>query len=99
MVLFVPIGGAPLPTLSDPLASLSVLPVAAWSEAVTDGPSRGAAPGPPGYSDGLSELKGNAAAKSPVAAIFDSRSSPCRASNDGPAGPLTVGRACAADSG
>jgi hypothetical protein len=35
MVLFTPIGGAPLPTLSDALASVSVLPVAAWSEGST----------------------------------------------------------------
>src|SRR6188768_1354560 len=90
MVRLVPITGAPLPTLSDALDSLTVLPVAAGSSGSKAGPSSGSTWAAGSNSARLSSLNGRASARPSVASAFDSRASD--KSGRGFAGPPDDGR-------
>ena len=83
--------GAPLPTLSDPLTSLTVLAPTIGSAGLTDAPSGGASAASGSYSAALFGLNGNAAATSCVPAAFSATMSPSPEAS-GSAGPLTVVR-------
>jgi len=73
--------GLPLPTLSEPFISETVLGPTSGSAGLTDAPSGGASAASESYSASLFGLKGNA----------DARSSPVPDAS-GSAGPLTVVR-------
>ena len=83
--------GPPLPTLSDPLTSLTVLAPTIGSAGLTDAPSGGASAASGSYSAALFGLKGNADARSCVPAAFSAAMSPAPDAS-GSAGPLTVVR-------
>ena len=83
--------GPPLPTLSDPLRSVTVLAPTMGSAGLTDAPSGGASAASGSYSAALFGLKGNADATSCVPAAFSARMSPGPDAS-GSAGPLTVVR-------
>src|SRR5688572_5027561 len=68
--------GPPLPTLSDPLRSVTVLAPTMGSAGLTDAPSGGASAASGSYSAALFGLKGNAEATSCVPAAFSARMSP-----------------------
>src|SRR5688572_28383056 len=88
---FCPMFGAPLPTLSDPLSSVTVLAPTIGSAGLTDAPSGGASAASGSYSAALFGLKGKADARSCVPAAFSARMSPAPDA-PGSAGPLTVAR-------
>src|SRR5690348_14156474 len=94
MVMLLPTGGSPLPNLSEPIVSVTVLAVAIGSDGSYGSPAAGARASP-SNSAGFNGLKGNSRASSSVAAIFDSSRSVAVVSTDGRAGPLTVGFASA----
>ena len=83
--------GPPLPTLSDPVSSLTVLAPAIGSDGFTDAPSGGASATAGSYSAALLGLNVKAEATSCVAAAFSAVTSP-RPDASGSAGPLTVVR-------
>src|SRR6476646_6381514 len=83
--------GPPLPALSDPFRSVTVLAPTIGSAGFTDAPSRGASAASGSYSADLFGLNGNADATFCVAAAFSSRMSP-RPDASGLARPLTVVR-------
>src|SRR6187455_2053112 len=83
--------GPPLPTFSEPFASVTVLAPASGSRDVTDGPASGASAASGSYSELFNGLYGKAAATSADAAIFSARRSPFP-DRPGWAGPLTVAR-------
>src|SRR4029450_11217234 len=83
--------GPPLPTLSDPFSSLTVLAPAIGSDGFTDAPSDGASPASGPYSAALLGLNWTAEATSCVAAAFPAVTSP-RPGASGSAGPLRVVR-------
>src|SRR6187402_1766818 len=83
--------GPPLPTLSDPFRSLTVLAPTMGSSGVTDAPSGGASAASRSYSAALFGLKGKADATSCVPAAFSATVSPMPEAS-GSAGPLTVVR-------
>ena len=68
--------GPPLPTLSDPFSSVTVLAPTIGSAGVTDAPSGGASAASGSYSAALFGLKGNADATSCVPAAFSATMSP-----------------------
>src|SRR4030095_1918104 len=88
---FWPMLGPPLPTLSDPFSSVTVLAPAIGSDGFTDAPSGGASAAAGSYSAALLGLKVKAEATSCVAAAFSAVTSP-RPDASGSAGPLTVVR-------
>jgi hypothetical protein len=92
MVLFAPTTGEPLPVLSDPLVSVTVLDPTIGSSGLTDVPTGGASSGSLPYSSGLLALKGIAAARASVPAAFAVRSSRELTRASGFAGPETVAR-------
>src|SRR4029453_2822624 len=83
--------GPPLPALSDPFSSVTVLAPTIGSAGLTDAPLRGARAKPGSYSAALFGLKGNAVARSCVPAAFSAARSPAPDASDR-AGPLTVAR-------
>src|SRR6186997_1340208 len=83
--------GPPLPTLSDPFTSLTVLAPTIGSSGLTEAPSGGASAASGSYSAALFGLKGNAEATSCVATAFSATMSPAPEAS-GLAGPLTVVR-------
>ena len=83
--------GPPLPTLSEPFDSLTVLAPTIGSAGLTDGPSGGVSAAAGSYSALLIGLNGNAEATSWVPAIFSASASPVPEPS-GAAGPLTVAR-------
>ena len=83
--------GPPLPTLSDPFSSVTVLAPTIGSAGLTDAPSGGASAASGSYSAALFGLKGNADATSCVPAAFSATMSPAPDAS-GSAGPLTVVR-------
>src|SRR5688572_15357003 len=83
--------GPPLPTLSDPFSSLTVLAPAIGSDGFTDAPSGGASAAAGSYSAALLGLNVKVEATSCVAAAFSAVTSP-RPDASGSAGPLTVVR-------
>src|SRR5688572_17343365 len=88
---FCPMFGAPLPTLSDPLSSVTVLAPTIGSAGLTEAPSGGASAASGSYSAALFGLNGNADATSCVPAAFSAMRSPAPDAS-GSAGPLTVVR-------
>src|SRR5690349_9218650 len=83
--------GPPLPTLSDPCRSLTVLAPAIGSDGFTDAPSGGAIAASGSYSAALFGLNAKADATSWVAAAFSAVMSPAPDASRS-AGPLTVVR-------
>src|SRR6476469_524505 len=83
--------GPPLPTLSDPFRSVTVLAPTIGSAGFIDAPSRGASAASGSYSDALFGLNGNADATFCLPAAFSARMSPCPDASR-LAGPLTVVR-------
>src|SRR6476469_854164 len=83
--------GPPLPTLSEPLTSLTVLAPTIGSSGLTEAPSGGASAASGSYSAALFGLKGNAEARACVPAAFSAAMSPALDAS-GTAGPLTVVR-------
>src|SRR4029450_6079328 len=81
----------PLPTLSDPFSSLTVLAPAIGSDGFTDAPSGGASAAAGSYSAALLGLNVKAEVTSCVAAAFSAVTS-LRPDASGSAGPLTVVR-------
>src|SRR3954467_13505450 len=92
IVLFIPSGGPPLPTLSEPIISVTVLAPTIGSRGTTTCPSGAAAPGSGLNSPGLLVLNGIAAASSCAPAIFAINTSGDCAEDAGSAGPLIVAR-------
>src|SRR3954451_8860638 len=92
IVLFIPSGGPPLPTLSEPIISVTVLAPTIGSRGTTTCPSGAAAPGSGLNSPGLLALNGIAAASSCAPAIFAINTSGDCAEDAGSAGPLIVAR-------
>src|SRR6188768_4580645 len=88
---FWPMCGPPLPTLSEPLTSLTVLAPTIGSAGLTDAPLGGASAASGSYSAALFGLKANADATSWVPAAFSAAISP-DPDVSGSAGPLTVAR-------
>src|SRR6187401_2632923 len=86
-----PMFGPPLPTLSDPLTSLTVLAPTIGSSGLTEAPSGGASAASGSYSAALFGLKGNAEARSCVPTAFSAAMSPAPDAS-GAVGPLTVVR-------
>src|SRR5215218_10156256 len=83
--------GPPLPTLLEPLSSVTVLAPTIGSAGFAVMPGGGASPGAGSYSDALVSLNANSAASASVPAAFSATISPIvRAS--GFAAPLTVVR-------
>ena len=72
---FCPRFGPPLPTLSDPFSSVTVLAPTIGSAGLTDAPSGGARAASGSYSAALFGLKGNAEARSWVPDAFSARMS------------------------
>jgi hypothetical protein len=83
--------GPPLPTLSDPFSSVTVLAPTIGSAGLTEAPSGGSSAASGSYSAALFRLKGNADATSCVPAAFSAAMSPTP-DVSGWAGPLTVVR-------
>jgi hypothetical protein len=83
--------GPPLPTLSDPFSSLTVLAPAIGSDGLTEAPCGGASAAAGSHSAALLGLNVNAEETSCVAAAFSAVTSP-RTDASGSAGPLTVVR-------
>src|SRR5687767_13787229 len=88
---FCPMLGPPLPTLSDPFSSVTVLAPTIGSADLTEAPFGGVTITSWSYSAALFGLKGNADATSCAPAAFSARTSPA-AEVSGSAGPLTVAR-------
>jgi hypothetical protein len=91
LVGFWPIVGPPLPTLSEPFSSRTVLAPTIGSTGLTDAPSGGAIAAPGSYSAALLGLNPKAAATSCAPAAFSATMSPAPEAS-GFAGPLTVAR-------
>ena len=91
MVGFWPMGGPPLPTLSEPFTSVTVLAPTIGSAGLTDAPWGGASAASGSYSAALFGLNGNADATSCAPAAFSAARSPAPDAS-GFAGPLTVAR-------
>src|SRR5688572_6306112 len=83
--------GPPLPTLSEPFSSDTVLAPTIGSAGLADTPSGGASAASGSYSAALFGLKGKPDARSCVPAAFSAATSPVPDSS-GAAGPLTVVR-------
>jgi hypothetical protein len=92
MVLLFPRGGPPLPTLSEPFPSVTVLAVASGSCGAMACPALGAVAAPASYSNALLALKGMLDASSSVPASLASRSSDEDVEVDGSEGPPMVAR-------
>src|SRR5688572_14555814 len=97
IVLFLPIGGLPLPTFSEPFVSVTVLDPTIGSGGTIEGPSGGAVAAAGSYSSALFGLNGKLAATSCVPTSFAvSASDELDVNGDcmesGAAGPLTVAR-------
>src|SRR4029453_4224532 len=92
MVLLLPIVGPPLPTLSDPFISVTVLAPTIGSSAIAVIPAGGAVAASGSYSADLFALNGIFAASSCAPAALAARSSPDEIDVLGRGGPLTVAR-------
>src|SRR6185436_19295873 len=92
IVLLAPIGGAPLPTLSDAFISVMVLAPTIGSAGFVHSPAVGLTAVSGSNSSGLLALNRNASASACVPAALADRVSVESTSVDGRAGPLTVAR-------
>src|SRR5687767_367196 len=95
IVLLLPMTGPPLPALSEPFCSVTVLAPTIGSSGSKDWPASGATAASGSNSRGLFALKGIFEARSCVPAAFAARSSDDSGRAAGSAGPLTVARVCA----